>query len=153
VIGAGGSIPWHLPEDLANFKALTMGSTVLMGRATWESLPDQFRPLPGRRNVVLTRRTGWRADGAEVASSLAAGLAAVDGDVWVIGGATVYAEALPWAERLVVTEVDASFAGDVFAPELDPRWRPVGSELANEWRESTNGLRYRITTYEATPGG
>lgn len=148
VIGAGGGIPWHVPEDLAHFKALTTGATVLMGRATWESLPPRFRPLPERRNVVLTRRPGWRADGVVRAASFDAGLAASDGDVWVIGGASVYAEALSYADRIVITDIDARFAGDAFAPELPRTWRPVASVSDVDWRLSSTGLRYRFTTYE-----
>jgi dihydrofolate reductase len=148
VIGADGTIPWRLPEDLANFKALTLGTTVVMGRATWQSLPAPLRPLPGRRNVVLSRQSGWRAEGAEVAVSLVDALAAADGDVWVIGGGAVYREALPLAEQVVITEVDASYDGDTFAPELDASWRVVGQEPDTGWHESTTGLRYRIATYQ-----
>ncbi len=98
VIGRDGSLPWHLPEDLAHFRALTRGATVVMGRATWESLPERFRPLPGRRNVVLSRRADFRAEGADVRSRPRGGAGrsgAADGTVWVIGGAQVYAAALP----------------------------------------------------------
>ena len=104
VIGVDGGLPWQLPEDLARFKELTLGSTVVMGRATWESLPPAVRPLPGRRNVVLTRQPGWQAPGAVVARSLAEALDQ-PGDVWVIGGASVYREALPLADVVVVTEL------------------------------------------------
>ena len=147
VIGANGAIPWRLPEDMANFKALTMGSTVIMGRATWDSLPERFRPLPGRRNIVLTRRPDWAADGVEVASSLDQALAAA-GDIWVIGGAAVYAAAIPRAERIVLTEIDASYDGDTFAPELGPSWRRVSVDPEAGWNTSTSGLEYRISVYE-----
>ncbi len=145
VIGADGGLPWHLPEDLARFKALTTGGTVVMGRATWESLPAAVRPLPGRRNVVLSRRAGFLAPGATVASSLEQALAGATGDVWVIGGASVYRSALPLADVAVVTEIDAAYDGDTLAPEPGPDWVPVGREPAEGWLESRTGLRYRVT--------
>ena len=151
VIGADGGLPWHLPEDLARFKALTTGSTVVMGRATWESLPDAFRPLPGRRNVVLSRRPGFLAPGATVASSLEQALASVAGDVWVIGGASVYRSALPLADLAVVTEIDAAYDGDTLAPEPGPDWAPVEREPAEGWLESRTGLRYRVTRLARRP--
>ena len=94
VIGNAGAIPWRLPEDQARFKELTMGSTVLMGRLTWESLPASVRPLPGRRNLVLTSDPEWSAAGAERVVSVEAAAARVEGDLWVIGGAAVYAAAI-----------------------------------------------------------
>lgn len=141
VIGADNAIPWHLPEDLAHFRSVTTGSTVVMGRHTWESLPARFRPLPGRRNVVLTRDGGWTASGAEVAHSLESALV---GDVWVIGGAHVYAAALPLADVLEVTELRESFPGDVHAPVIDGSWT-VASDSG--WRESGSGLGYRWLRY------
>lgn len=147
VIGRDGALPWHLSEDLARFRDLTMGSTVVMGRATWDSLPERARPLPGRRNVVLTRRPGWRAAGAVVAASLGDALGGAPGAVWVIGGASVYRAALPHADRVVVTELEMSFPGDTRAPELDSRWRPVDREPAQGWLESRTGLRYRVVGY------
>ncbi|GIG61715.1 dihydrofolate reductase [Longispora fulva] len=143
VIGLDGALPWHLPEDMAHFRTLTAGATMIMGRKTWDSLPARFRPLPGRRNLVLTRQTGWRAEGAEVFASLAEALAAAAGaDVWVMGGAAVYAEALPLADRVVVTELAEAFDGDVSAPEVH---RPVLA--ATDWAESSTGLHYRWVTY------
>lgn len=149
VIGADGTLPWHLPEDLARFKALTTGSTVVMGRATWESLPASVRPLPGRRNVVLTRQPGWEAPGAVVAGSLEEALAGADGDVWVIGGGSVYRHALPRADRLVVTELERPFPGDTYAPELGPGWQLVERDPAAGWHRSVTGLEYRVLTYGA----
>jgi dihydrofolate reductase len=155
VIGADGRLPWHLPEDLALFKRLTTGSTVLMGRATWESLPPAVRPLPGRRNIVLSRRAGWLAPGAEVAGSLpeALTLAAADGaDVWVIGGASVYRAALPVADRLVVTEIDIDVTGDTVAPPVDPgAWVVTSSDPDSGWRRSSTGLDHRVRTYRRRP--
>lgn len=147
VIGVDGRLPWHLPEDLARFRALTMGSTVVMGRTTWESLPQPVRPLPGRRNVVLTRRPGWSAAGALVEGSVQAALDAAPGDVWVIGGASVFTAAAALADRAVVTEIDQDVAGDTVAPKLDGSWAEVGREPPDRWLVSRSGLRYRIVTY------
>jgi dihydrofolate reductase len=143
VIGRAGSIPWRLPEDLANFRRRTDGSTVVMGRRTWESLPPRFRPLPGRRNVVLTTDRSWHADGAVAAGDLDSALTA-PGDVWVIGGAAVYAAALPRADAAVVTFLRHSFPGDVHAPVLGSGWHLVED---GAWRTSSTGLVYRIREY------
>src|SRR3954466_13080151 len=96
-----GALPWHLPEDMRRFKELTMGSTVVMGRVTWESLPEKFRPLPGRRNIVVTHQQSYDAPGAETAFSLEDALGAAEGGIWVIGGASIYEQALPFANRVV----------------------------------------------------
>jgi len=149
VIGRDGGIPWRLPEDQARFKELTMGHTVVMGRLTWESLPAKVRPLPGRRNVVVTRQAGRAAEGAEVVASLEDAL--TGDDVWVIGGAQIYALALPIATRCEVTEVDIDLRredDDVVAPVLDETW--LGT--AGEWLTSTSGLRYRFDSYKRTQG-
>jgi dihydrofolate reductase len=145
VIGRDGALPWHLPEDMAHFRTLTAGATVVMGRRTWDSLPARFRPLPGRRNVVLTRDRTWRADGAEVAHEVADALAA-DGDVWVMGGAEIYAATLPFADLAVITELREQFAGDTHAPALDTTWTVSGTDPADGWHESTTGLHYRFRT-------
>ena len=144
IIGRAGGIPWQLPEDLIHFKALTMGHTVVMGRRTWESLPAKFRPLPGRRNVVLTQQTGFTAEGATVVRSLDEAL--TDPDTWVVGGEQIYTLAMPQASRCEVTEVDIDLPrddGDVVAPLLDETW--VGT--TGEWETSRTGLRYRFHTY------
>ena len=144
IIGRAGGIPWQLPEDLIHFKALTMGHTVVMGRRTWESLPAKFRPLPGRRNVVLTQQTGFTAEGATVVRSLDEAL--TDPDTWVVGGEQIYTLAMPRASRCEVTEVDIDLPrddGDVVAPLLDETW--VGT--TGEWETSRTGLRYRFHTY------
>ena len=126
VIGRDNGIPWHLPADLKRFKALTMGKPMIMGRKTFDSLPGL---LPGRRHVVLTRDTGWRAHGAEVAHSVAQALAvAGDGSVAVIGGADIYAQFLPLAEWIELTEVHGDFPGDVTMPPLGPEWRETARE-------------------------
>jgi len=127
VIGADGGIPWHLPADFAHFKATTLGHTLVMGRATYDSIG---RPLPGRKTIVLTRDPAWSADGVLVADSLPAALALardLPGDVYVAGGAQVYAAALPLADEQVVTEVHAEPEGDTFYPAVD----------RSAWREAT----------------
>jgi dihydrofolate reductase len=128
VIGRDGRLPWRLPEDLAFFKRTTMGHPIVMGRRTWESIG---RPLPGRRNIVVSRQAGFAVAGAEVAASLAEALRLCEGggEVFVIGGAQLYAEALPRADRLIVTEVDADFEGDTHWPAPDPaHWRESARE-------------------------
>jgi dihydrofolate reductase len=143
VIGRAGGIPWQLPEDQARFKDLTGGHTVVMGRLTWESLPAKVRPLPGRRNVVVTRQTDYMADGAEVVTALED--APLD-DAWVIGGSQIYTVALPLATRCEVTEVEVDLRredGDVVAPVLDESW--VGT--VGDWQDSGTGLRYRFHSY------
>ena len=152
VIGRDGGIPWHLPEDMAHFRALTAGATVIMGRRTWESLPPRFRPLPGRRNVVLTGDDTWSADGAERGADLADALRRVGGahktvalDAWILGGASVYAEAMSVADRLEVTEIDAVIDGDVHAPTIGQGWAESGPTPG--WSISENGLPYRFRSY------
>jgi dihydrofolate reductase len=142
VIGRDNAVPWRIPEDLAHFRDTTGASTVVMGRRTWESLPSRFRPLPGRRNVVLTSQPSWTDAGAEVAHSLDEALAA-DGDIWVIGGAAVYAAALPLADRVEITELRERFDGDVFAPALGPEW----SAPETGWLQSSSGLQYRVRSH------
>jgi dihydrofolate reductase len=139
VIGRDGALPWHLAEDMKHFRTLTAGTTVLMGRHTWESLPARFRPLPGRRNLVLS---GTPQEGVETFSDLTAALADVPADLWVIGGAAVYRAALPFADRIVVTEIQETFDGDTHAPEVG---RPPDSVGA--WQTSSTGLHYRFLTW------
>jgi len=144
VIGRDGTIPWRLPEDLARFKELTMGHTVVMGRRTWESLPRSVRPLPGRRNIVLTRNPDYRADGADAVTSIEAALA--EPQTWVIGGSEIYHLALPAATRCEVTEVEIDLRledDDALAPVLDVSW--VGT--SGDWHDSTSGLRYRFHSF------
>jgi len=146
VIGAAGGMPWHVPEDLAHFKAVTMGAPVVMGRRTWESFPDRFRPLPGRRNIVVTRDARWEADGAERAGSLDEAFA-VAGDaetVWVIGGGQLYRAAIDRADVLEVTELDLAVEGDTRAPSREG-WSAVAE---SDWRSSRTGIRYRFVTLQ-----
>ncbi len=150
VIGQNNTMPWHLPEDLAHFKRTTLGCPVIMGRKTWDSLPPRFRPLPGRLNVVVTRQPDWQAHGASVAHSLpeAMGLCPSDSDAWVIGGADIYAQALPLATTAVVTEIEASYDGDAYAPQFGPQWH----ETARERQVSSTGLNFSFVTYTRTQG-
>lgn len=116
VIGQGGQMPWHLPEDLAHFKAVTIGHTMVMGRKTYDSIG---RALPGRRTIVITRQPGWHAPSVEVAHSLAEALAlAGPADVFVVGGSEVYREAMPYADQMLLTEIEQSPEGDAFFPEF-----------------------------------
>lgn len=134
VIGANGKLPWHLPEDLAFFKRTTMGHPIVMGRKTWESIG---RPLPGRRSLVVTRDRAFAAPGAEVVHSLDEAIrrCADASEIFVIGGAQLYAEAMPLADRLLVTEVDADFAGDTHLAAPSPQhW----TESARERHPPTN---------------
>ena len=146
VIGVDGALPWHLPEDLKLFRERTTGSTVVMGRRTWESLPERFRPLPGRTNVVLTSDPTWSAEGARRAGSVAEVLDGHDA-LWVIGGGTVYAAFLPHADRLVVTHVDLLVAGDTWAPAIGPEWEQVTRTPEEGWSASSSGLRYAVSEY------
>jgi dihydrofolate reductase len=147
VIGHDNQLPWRLPEDMKRFRDLTMGHAVVMGRKTWDSLPAKYRPLPGRRNIVVSRNPGFAAEGAEVADSIAGALklAAEDPEIFVMGGADLYAQALPVADRLQLTEIDADCEGNVYFPPVDRfRWKEV------ERREGTGegGLAYTFVTYE-----
>lgn len=147
VIGRGGEIPWRVPEDLAHFKRITMGHAVIMGRRTWDSLPSAARPLPGRRNVVLTRQTDFMVDGVDVVGSLEQAFHRAGPEAWVIGGGEIYALALPTATRCEVTEVDIDLPrddDDVLAPVLDETWRGE----SGDWQVSRSGLRYRFHSYE-----
>jgi len=146
VIGRDNQMPWHLPEDLAHFKATTLGQPVIMGRKTWDSLPPRFRPLPGRLNVVITRQPHWVAEGAQVAHSLPEALALCPSasQPWVMGGAEIYQLALPLATHAVVTEIDADYAGDAYAPTFDAAWR----EVSRESHEAASGLRYAFVRLE-----
>ena len=149
VIGSGGELPWHLPTDMRHFRTLTSGGTVIMGRKTYESIPDAFRPLPNRRNMVLTTNADYAAPGAEVFPALAAALEACGGEAFMIGGSRVYAQALPLADRVYLTDVQAEPDGDAFFPDLPAEgWRCV--------EESTpvaeNGHEFVFRTYERAAG-
>ncbi len=144
IIGAGGKLPWHLPQDLKHFKALTLGHPVIMGRKTWESLG---RPLPGRENIVVTRSAGYDAPGASVAASLDAALALCAGEpvAFVIGGSELYAAALPVADGLVLTEIHRDYEGDTRFPQFDRKgWR----ETQRRPQAGDDGLRFDFVLYE-----
>ena len=145
IIGKDGVMPWHLPADLQHFKRLTLGHPILMGRRTWDSLG---RALPGRRNIVISRQAEWRDAGAEHAESLPAALQLVAGDelAFVIGGAQLYAQALPLADRLELTEIDLDFDGDTRFPVWD-RSRYI--EVARETQTAPEGWSYHFVSYAA----
>ena len=150
-IGRNNQLLWREPEDLRHFRRVTMGSPVLMGRKTWDSLPERFRPLPGRRNLVLSRDPAWHADGADKVASLAAALQAAAGAsrLAVIGGGQIYALALPYVDELVLTEIDADLDGDTFFPAWD---RSRFTETARERHTSENGVPYSFVTYKRIGG-
>ncbi|MVU82892.1 dihydrofolate reductase [Nocardia sp. ET3-3] len=144
IIGRDNAIPWRVPEDMTHFKDVTWGHPVVMGRKTWDSLPPRFRPLEGRRNIVVTRQADWSAEGAERAGSLAEALEMTgDRSVWIAGGGEIYRAAMPFATELMVTEVEADVDGDTLAPVIDPEWQAD----EDDWRESSKGLRYRFRRY------
>jgi dihydrofolate reductase len=146
VIGRDGAVPWRLPEDMRRFRALTMGHPVVMGRRTWESLPERFRPLPGRDNIVVTRNPDWVAEGADPAGSVedALRLLELEPKVFVIGGGEIYAAALPLADELVLTEIDAEIEGDTTFPEWD---RADFEEVSRERHLSEDGTPFAFVTY------
>ena len=146
VIGRDGGIPWRLPEDMERFRSLTMGHPVVMGRHTWESLPDQFRPLPGRGNVVVTRNPDWSAQGADRAGSIeeAFDLLESESQVFVIGGGEVYAAALPSADELVLTEIDADIEGDATFPSWN---RDEFEEIERHERVAEDGTPFAFVRY------
>ena len=144
IIGANGRLPWRLPEDLKHFKRLTMGHPVIMGRRTWESLPG---PLPGRENIIVTRTPGYEAPGVAVASSLGAAIALCAGEklAFVIGGTQLFAEALPIASGLVMTEVHRDYEGDTWFPQWDrSQWR----ETQREAHSAADGTKFDFVLYE-----
>lgn len=148
-IGKDGALPWRLPEDLALFRRVTSGHPVIMGRKTWESLPPRFRPLPGRRNIVLSRDPSFAADGAEAVRSLAEAAEAASHceQAWIIGGAALYAEAVNVADVLVVTDVDVDVEGaDAFAPSIGGSWRKAVGLPKRGWLASGR-LNYRVSVY------
>jgi dihydrofolate reductase len=149
IIGRNGGIPWKLPEDVARFKKLTTGHAVVMGRKTWESLPERFRPLPDRRNVVVTRNPEWQSKGAERAASVEEALALLEGEehVFVIGGAEIYAAALPYADELVLTEIDLDVDGDTFFPDWDAT---NFAEVAREEVVAADGTQLSFTRHVRT---
>ncbi len=146
-IGKDNALLWHLPEDMRHFRETTRGKPVIMGRKTWESLPASFRPLPGRHNIVVSRDPAYPASGATLAGSFedAVRQAGDAMEVFVIGGAALYREALPIADRLYLTEIDQRFDGDVFFPEVSPHeWQEISRQPGLE----TSGPRYAFAVYQ-----
>lgn len=159
VIGQAGAMPWHLPEDMAHFSRLTTGHPVIMGRKTWESFPDKYRPLPGRTNIVITRTENWGttpdAAGAQTVKSLDDALlesqfAPGQEMVWIIGGGEIFNQSVDLADLAVVTTIDTAAEGDTFAPELGYEWTASASLPPDGWLTAANGTRYRITLWRRT---
>ena len=152
VIGRDGGVPWHLPADMARFKELTTGHAVVMGRKTWDSLPDRFRPLPGRRNIVVTRNPEWVAAGAERVDSIREALVLLvdEEHVYVIGGAEIYAAALPYADEFAITDVDLAVDGDTHFPAWERRAYDL---VASEEHVADDGTRFAFTTYRRWGAG
>lgn len=145
VIGRGGNIPWRLVGDLKRFRQLTMGHNIIMGRKTWESIG---RLLPGRKHIIVSRKPGYEVAGAKVVDSVEAAVAAArdDSEIFVIGGGEIYARALPLADRILATEIEAKFDGDTYFPELEKgNWRETARQSGED---SERGLRYFFVTLE-----
>jgi dihydrofolate reductase len=145
-IGKNGQLLWHLPEDMRHFRETTRGKPVIMGRKTWESLPDSFRPLPGRHNIVVSRNPAYPAPGATLVGSLEEAIRAAGetADVFVIGGAELYRQALPLATRLYLTEIAQDFTGDTFFPDLPPEdWE----EVSRKAQQGTSGPAFSFAVY------
>ncbi len=151
VIGKDGVMPWHSPEDGKHFRSTTLGHPVIMGRKTWDSLPARFRPLPGRLNIVISSQAKTREDlknqGGQPAENLREALLICEQkeskEVWVMGGAQIYEQALPLAHKLVITEIDAAFEGDTFAPRLSDDWQ----EVQRERMVTASGIPLSFVTY------
>ena len=158
VIGRAGGMPWHVPEDLAHFRQITIGSPVVMGRGTWDSLDPRWRPLPARRNIVITGQPDWSAESAERAGSVDEALALAASDhpewIWVIGGGTIFALTIGDADRIEVTELRhpegfEARPDDVRAPAVDPEvFALSAAEPAQGANTSRSGIRYRFVRYE-----
>jgi dihydrofolate reductase len=147
VIGKDNQLLWHLPEDMRHFRETTRGKPVIMGRRTWESLPDSFRPLPGRHNIVVSRNPAYQAPEATLAASLEEAIlkAGDAAEVFVIGGAELYRQAMPLAHRLYLTEIEESFAGDVCFPEVLPNeWE----EISRQAQRGSTGLAFSFALYQ-----
>jgi dihydrofolate reductase len=146
-IGKDNTLLWHLPEDMRHFRETTRGKPVIMGRKTWESLPDSFRPLPGRHNIVVSRNATYQAPGATLAASLEEAILKTEkaNEVFVIGGAELYRQAMPLADRLYLTEITTSFEGDAFFPEVLPEeW----VEILHKTQQGASGLEFSFVTYQ-----
>jgi len=140
-IGQDNALPWHLPEDLQHFKNLTNGRVVLMGRKTWESLPAKFRPLPNRKNIIITRQTDYSVpDGVEVYQNIDEALdARREKDIMIIGGAQIYKQTMSKADTLYITQVKQTVAGDAYYPEINP---DIWKEVEREDHDGFSFLKY-----------
>jgi dihydrofolate reductase len=156
VIGLDGDMPWHLPEDLKHFTKVTSGHPVIMGRKTWLSFPEKYRPLPNRTNIVITGQEGWgetpEAEGAVVVKSLDDALlesqfAPGSEAIWILGGGEIFKQCVDLADTAVVTTIDVEADGDTFAPELGSPWVPEDSVPQDGWLTAANGTRYRFTKW------
>lgn len=156
IIGADGGMPWRLPEDMAHFTRVTTGHPVVMGRKTWESFPDKYRPLPHRTNIVVTRQQGWgstpEASGAVVLDSVGAALAQARlspgaEEVWVVGGGEIYAQAMEDCNVAVITVINTDVPGDTLAPVLGADWSFRGATPQEGWHTAKNGTEYRFTLW------
>lgn len=156
VIGKDGTMPWQLPEDMKHFSQTTTGHPVIMGRRTWESFPEKYRPLPGRTNIVVTRNEKWasspEAQGAVVVSTLDAALlesqfAPGGQKVWIVGGGEIYRQSMGIANLAVITIIDTDVEGDTYAPELGDDWTFDTVAPSEGWLTAKNGTNYRFTTW------
>lgn len=150
-IGKDNQLLWHLPEDMRHFRETTRGKPVIMGRKTWESLPDAFRPLPGRKNIVVSRNPAYQASGASLVGSLDAAIkqAGEAAEIFIIGGAELYCQAMPLADRLYLTELAQYFAGDAFFPETPVNtWQEISRQTA---QSTANGLEFSFVVYQRRP--
>jgi dihydrofolate reductase len=143
-LGKDGKLLWSIPDDLKRFKELTVGHAVVMGRKTWESLPEKVRPLPGRVNIVITRQAGYEAPGAIIARSFEEALRVAGDGAFIIGGAEIYALALPHTSRLYLTLIDDEKEGDIYFPAYEKEFTKIISDETHEW----DGLTYRWLTLE-----
>lgn len=153
LIGREGMMPWHLAEDVAHFRAVTFGHPVIMGRSTWESLPAESRPLPGGPNIVIAAQPNWSAPGATRAGNfyaalVAAGTAAPEDQIWIMGAACFDTDAMDLADTAVITRIDFDIEGDAFAPALGPEWVLAAADPADGWHTSKDGTRYRFETWQ-----
>ncbi len=148
LIGDSEKLPWYLPADLKHFRELTTGNVVIMGRKTYDSIPERFRPLPDRQNVVLSNQQGLQLEGVDVVNSLDEAIdAARDGEIFIIGGAKIYHLALPYTNRMFVTEIDAEFEGDVYFPDPNwSNWREINRETHDA--DEANPYNYAFVEYE-----
>jgi dihydrofolate reductase len=148
VIGKDNQLLWHLPEDMRHFRETTRGKPVIMGRKTWESLPDSFRPLPGRLNIVVSRNPAYQAPGATLAGSIDDAIRRVGDDareIFVIGGEELYRQAMPRADRLYLTEIEADFAGDAFFPDVPKQdW----DEVSRKAQQAASEPAFSFVVYQ-----